>query len=362
MNSKVEGSGAHGARTREKGAITRREALAGGAAALAAPFVIRPAWAASRTLRIMCWEGYAEPEWVEPFKKQFDADVSVSYAGSVDEMFAKMQGSKGADFDVLSFDTSAFDRYIQAGLIQPLDMSKIANAANLSPAFKSVAPTMRGDTHYGIPFAWGSLPLVYDKAQFEAAPDSWEVMWDPANEQKLIALDDANNSVTLAAMVLGFDKPFNLTDAQFEAVKQKLIEQKRLLLTYFAGFDEGVNIFAQSNIKAMFSMGEPQVASLKEKGVDAAMVIPKEGAIGWLDCWEMSAGAADVELAYAWINACLDKKVGTILSDDKSYGNTTDEEANVRNAFTYADQLTFLETPEDFDKRVSIWNEVKAAI
>ena len=342
--------------------INRRQALAGAGAVLAAPFVMRKAWAASRSLRIMCWEGYAEPEWLDPFKKQYDADVSVSYAGSVDEMFAKMQGSQGADFDLISVDTSGFDRYIKAKLIQPLDLAKIPNSANLSAAFKAVPPTMRGDTHYGIPFAWGSLPLVYDKAQFDAAPDSWEVMWDQANAQKLIALDDANNSVTLGAMVLGIKEPFNLTDDQFAQVKEKLIAQKKLLLTYFAGFDEGVNIFAQSNIKAMFSMGEPQVASLKAKGVDAAMVIPKEGAIGWLDCWEMSAGAKDTDLAYAWINACLDKKVGTILSDAKSYGNTTNEEANVRNAFTYADKLTFLLTPENFDKRVQIWNEVKAAI
>ena len=38
--------------------------------------------------------------------------MNVVYTGSVDEMFAKMQGSKGADFDVVAFDTSAFARYI----------------------------------------------------------------------------------------------------------------------------------------------------------------------------------------------------------------------------------------------------------
>ena len=342
--------------------INRRQALIGGAGVLAAPFVVRKAWAASRTLRILCWEGYAEPEWVEPFKAENDADVSVSYAGSVDEMFAKMQGSKGSDFDLISVDTSGFGRYIDAGLIQPLDMAKIPNAANLSPAFQSVPPTMRGSDHYGVPFAWGSCPLIYDKAQFDAAPESWDVMWDPANAQQLIALDDANNSITLGALMLGIEKPFQLTDAQFEAVKEKLIEGKRLLLTYFAGYDEGVTIFAQSNIKAMFAMGEPQVKSLQEQGVDAALTIPKEGSIGWLDCWEMSSGAADPDLAYAFIDKCLDKSVGTILSDDKFYGNTTNEEANVRNGFTYADKLVFLEAPENFDKRVTIWNEVKAAI
>ena len=76
---------------------------------------------------------------------------------------------------------------------------------------------------------------------------------------------------------------------------------------------------------------------------------PSAGSIaGW-----SRAGARDVDLANAWLDACLDKKVGAYLSDKKSYGNTTDEEANKRNGFTYADKLVFLQTPENFDKRVA---------
>ena len=346
---------------RDAANVSRRTVLAGGAALLAAPFLARTASAKATDLRILTWEGYAEPEWVKPFEEANGVKCNTVYVGSVDEMFAKMSGSKGADFDVVAFDTSTFKRYIDASLIQPIDPAKVANIANLAPAFTKVDPIMRGDKRFGVPFAWGSLPLVYDKAAYPTAPDSWSVLWDSSNAQQLIALDDANNSIVLAAMVLGIKDPFNLTDEQFEQVKAKLIEQKKLLLTYYAGFDDGVRIFAESKIKAMFSMGEPQVPGLKSKGVDAAFTIPKEGAIGWLDCWTISAGAKDADLAHAWINACLDKKVGAYLSDKKSYGNTTDEDANKRTGFTYAGKLTFLQTPENFEKRVKVWNEVKAA-
>lgn len=341
--------------------ISRRAFTAGIAAsglALAAPGLTR---AADKELRILTWEGYAEPAWVDPFKAATGAEVSIVYTGSVDEMFAKMQASNGADFDVVAFDTSAFARYIDAGLIQPLDMAKIPNAANIIPAFQDVEQLMRDGKTYGVPFAWGSLPLIYDADVFPEAPESWEVMWDPQYEQQMIALDDANNSIVLAALVLGFEKPYDLTDEQFEQVKQKLIEQKKLLLTYYAGFDEGVQIFDENDIALMFSMGEPQVAALKEKGVNAALTIPKEKAIGWLDCWVVSSGAKDVDLAYQWIDATLDTKVGTLLSTEKSYGNTTDEAANETIGMTYGDRLAWLQTPENFDKRVQIWNEVKAS-
>jgi putative spermidine/putrescine transport system substrate-binding protein/spermidine/putrescine transport system substrate-binding protein len=342
--------------------ITRRQ-FGIGAAAAAGALTMAPRLArAAKELRILTWEGYADDTWLKPFETATGAKCSASYVGSVDEMFAKMQGSKGADYDVVAFDTSSFKRYMEQNLIQPIDLSKIPNSANLQPAFQNVEPTMKDGKHYGIPFAWGSLPLVYDKKAFpDGAPDSWAVMWDPQYAQQMIALDDANNSITNAAILLGLKDPFNLSDAEFEQVKAKLIEQKKLLLTYYAGFDEGVNIFASSGIKLMFSMGEPQVPSLIKKGVDAALTIPKEGAIGWLDCWTISAGAQDLDLAQAWINACLDKSVGQYLSAKEGYGNTTNEEENKKAGLTYADKLLFLKAPEDFQKRVAVWNEVKAA-
>lgn len=341
--------------------LSRRAVLgaaAGAAATFAAPAILR---AQGKDLRILTWEGYAEPDWVDPFKAQTGANVNIVYTGSVDEMFAKMQGSKGADFDVVAFDTSSFARYIDGKLIQPLDMAKIANAKGIVPAFEKVAPIMRGEDHYGVPFAWGSLPLVYDTEAFPKAPESWAAMWDEQYVQQMIALDDANNSIVLAALVLGLKDPYNLSDAEFAQVKDKLIAQKKLLLTYYAGFDDGVNIFAQNKIKLMFSMGEPQVPALTAKGVKAALTIPKEGAIGWLDCWVVSAGAKDVDLAHQWINACLDPKVGAILTTKKSYGNTTDDAANKTAGMTYGDRLSWLLTPENFEKRVALWNEVKAS-
>jgi spermidine/putrescine-binding protein len=341
--------------------FTRRQFTTGAVAAgavLATPSLVR---AQADELRVLTWEGYAEPEWLEPFEEATGATVSVSYVGSVDEMFAKMQGSQGADFDVVAFDTSSFARYIDGNLIQPLDTGKLPNVSNVIPEFQTVEPIMREDTQYGVPFAWGSLPLVYDADQFEQAPDTWEVMWDPQYEQQMIALDDANNSITLAALVLGFEDPYNLDDEQFEQVKQKLIDMKRLLLTYYAGFDEGADIFAQNDIKLAFSMGETMGTLIQDRGVNALWTIPKEKAIGWLDCWVVSAGTRDVDLAHAWIDACMMPEVGNLLSTRFNYGNTTDEATNEEIGMTYGDQLSWLLTPEDFERRVQVWNEVKAS-
>ena len=341
--------------------LTRRRLAASAAALPLALAASRPVGAA-QAFRILTWEGYAEPDWVKPFEAAHNVKCSIAYVGSVDEMFAKMQGSKGQDYDVVAFDTSTFKRYIDSRLIQPIDPAKVPNLARLAPSFRDVPAVVRGTTRYGAPFAWGSLPLIYDKKAFpNGAPDSWNVLWDPQYAHQMIALDDANNWIVLAALAMGIKDPYNLTDAQFAAVKAKLIAAKKLMLTYYAGYDDGVNIFAQGGVKLMFSMGEPQVGSLQKKGIDAALVIPKEGAVGWLDCWTISAGARDVGLAHAWINAVLAPGVAGVLGDKDGYGNTVDEAENRKIGLTYAAKLSFLQTPENFARRVALWNQVKAA-
>jgi putative spermidine/putrescine transport system substrate-binding protein/spermidine/putrescine transport system substrate-binding protein len=341
---------------------SRRDVVAGIAAAstaIAAPGIVR---AQSSELRVFAWEGYAEPEWVEPFEQATGARANIVYASSVDEMFARMQGSQGQDFDVLIFDTSLFDRYRAGNLIQTADPNRLGNYGNLAPEFQQVDGLWEGeDRTYGIPFAWGSLPLIYDADAFPTPPESWEVMWDPAYAQQVIAVDDANNQIVVAALVLGLPDPYNLSDAEFQQVKEKLIAQKGQLLTYYAGFDDGVSIFAQNNIKLMLSMGELQLRALREMGVNAALTIPREKAIGWLDCWVISGGARDLDLAHAWLDQCIAEPIGKVVTEKAGYGNTTNLAANTEAGLTYADRLSWLQASEDYEKRLAIWNEVKAS-
>ncbi len=323
----------------------------------AAAVAITATCATAQEVRLFSFEGYAEPVWVEPFEAETGCSVSVAYTGSVDEMFAKMAGSDGADYDLISIDTSIIQRYLDNGLIIPFDMSMVPNTANLLPSFSSVAEVMSGGETYGVSIAWGSLGLIYDREAFPDGVDSWEALWDPANAGHILSLDDANNNVTNAAIILGIENPFNLSDEDFEAVKQKLIEQKQYLISYYAGFEEGVNIWDTSEANLMFSMGEFQAVELANRGYDAVYSIPKEGGIGWLDTWALSKGVQDTECAHKWVNHYLNGVTGPTMTEINGYGNTTNESPEL----DYADKLVWLQPVEDFDRRVQVWNEVKAA-
>lgn len=319
-----------------------------------------PARAAARELRVLTWEGYADKLWVDEFQKANNVAVKVTYIASVDEIFAKMLATKGSDYDVIAVETSSYKRLVQQQLLKPLNLAALPNRSNLSPVFSNVKSIVFGGQTYAVPFAWGSIPLIYDRKAFPSAPTSWSVLWDKKYAGRMIAMDDATNLIVTTALYLKVRDPFNMNASEFAAVKAKLLEQKKYMLTYYGGFDDGVSIMSQGGVDLMMSMGEPQVQMLRKRGVNAALAIPKEGAIGWIDCWAVSAGAHDLGLAHAWLNFMLDKRIGRYISEKTGYGNTTDADASNKIGLTYADKLVFLQAPEDQGKRIALWNEIKA--
>ena len=331
-------------------------------AALAAAGIVglaAVAQAEEGVMRLITFEGYADDDWIEQFEEQYDAEVRVTFIGAVDELFAKMSGSKGEDYDVIMIDTSLYPRYNDAGLIREFDMSLAPNSAGLLPAFditKLEAIQFDGKP-YGVPFAWGSIGLIYDTEEFgNNPPTSWEVMWDPRYKGRVTILDDANNNITNTAIILGLPDPFNLSDAEFEQVKTKMLSLQDNILTYFAGLEEGVSVWEQNDIVLMYAMGEYQELEMLSRDLPVKYIIPDEGAIGWLDTWVISSGVEDVELAHKWVDFFVQKRVVGEMTERLGFGNTVVPAPG----FDYADQLVYLVPPEDFEKRVEVYIEIKA--
>ena len=309
----------------------------------------------------MSWEGYSDDRWVEAFRRRTGAEVKITYVYSVDEISAKMEASGGADHDVLCIESSSYRRLVTQRLLKRLDESRLP-ISDLLPVFRNLAGLQFGGSRFGLPYAWGSVPLIFAKAAFPLPPTSWSVLWDPRFQGRVISEDDANNNVVTMALALGCRDPFNLSEAQFAQIKRALLEVKRNLLTYFAGFDEGASIFAQGGVDLMAAMAEPQLQMVRARGVDAGLAIPREGAIGWVDCWAISAGARDYDLAHEWLSDLTKPEVGGYLSQAHQYGNVMDADANAAIGLTYAERLTFLQSPESFRRRANLWNEVKASV
>ncbi len=330
-----------------------------GAIALTAATALTAAEA--KELRILTWQGYADDDWVAEFSKANDVQVKVVYAQTDDEIWSKIKGSDGADFDLMSVNTSELQRYVDAGLVQPHDMAKLPNQKGTLPQFNDltkVGGVGRDGKIYGIPFAFDSIGLIYDTNKVSPAPDSINILWDPKYKGKILAYDASAHNFSYGALAAGIDHPFKLSADDFGKVKQKLIDVQKNILSYYQSADEALKIYQTNDVALIFAnFGHQQLTGMLKANAPVKYVVPKEGALAWLDTWNITKGCKDKDLAEAWVNFVIQKKISQALTDRNGFGNTvtplTGDDPNQK--------LVWLLPVEDFQKRSDLWNEVKAA-
>lgn len=317
--------------------------------------------AATKQLRILAWDGYADKDWIAEFDKTFDADVKVVFAQTDDEIWSKIKGSDGADFDLFAVNTAELQRYIDAKLAAPHDLAKLPNQQATLPQFRdlsTVGGVTRDGAVYGIPFAFDSIGLIYDTTKVTPAPTSMAVLWDPKYKGKILAYDASAHNFSFAALASGINTPFHLTGEQLEAMKAKLIDLQKNVLSYYQSSDEALKIYQDNDVALIFAnFGQQQLKQMLGAGAPVKYVVPEEGGLAWLDTWALSKGAKDKDLAEAWVNFVIQKKISAQLTERQGFGNTVTPLATA-NA---NDKLIYLLPVENFQKRSDLWNEVRAA-
>lgn len=80
-------------------------------------------------------------------------------------------------------------RYIKAGALKPLDLSKIPNIAKVYPEFAS-SDRIKGEDGktYAIPYLWGLNPIVYRSDKYDAEP-TYNTLFDPKYKGQLAMRD-----------------------------------------------------------------------------------------------------------------------------------------------------------------------------
>ena len=203
-----------------------------GGTVLAAPWV-RRARAADDEITIFTWETYHEPPWVKEYEESRGVKVNVVETGSVDEMYAKTR-SGALESDLIFIDSGSIPRYVKAGLLAPFDASKVPNRKNVGLADWETMNTVDGALYGGIPYNWGTQPLMYHTDKVVPAPTSWSVLWDAKYKGEILMPDDAYISVPMIALYVGAKDPFNMTDAEFDACRDALKEGPNKCLLHFS--------------------------------------------------------------------------------------------------------------------------------
>src|ERR1700740_3650619 len=305
----------------------------------------------TETLSLLVWEGYADPSFLQPFEQSCHCKVVAAYMGSSDELVAKLRGATASNGDVISPSNDVATSIVRTGLAAPLDLAKIPSYNQLSSRLRDSPLVKANGQTYGVPFVWGPNPLLYDTSAFAQPPDSWGILWQPKYKGK-ISLWDELSSVYMAAQVLGYDKPdpaqlYNLSDAQLEAVKKKLIELKPNIRKYWSTGGELTNLFQNHEVVA--AMGWPLMTNqLRKLNFPIGETIPKENTTGWIDHLMITAASPHKELATAFLEYMIEPQTQKLVSDVTQY--TPANPATSQLLTSEAKKSLHLDDPDEYMK------------
>ena len=284
-------------------------------------------------LNIYNWSDYIAEDTIAKFEAETGIKVTYDVYDSNEVLEAKlMAGSTGYDVVVPTGDF--LSRQIAAGVYMPLDKSKLPNLENMDPTLMERLGGFDEGAEHSVVYMWGTTGIGYNTAMIEerlgdAAPtDSWALVFDEANAAKLadcgITILDAPTEVIPAAMnYLGLDP--RSTDKDDIEAAEALLKTIAPHVRYFHS-SQYINDLANGDV--CLSVGwsgdvfmARDRADEAENGVEIAYVIPKEGALMWMDTLAIPSDAPHPENAHKFINFVMDAQITADITNYVWYAN-----------------------------------------
>jgi len=321
------------------------------------------------TLTVLDWAGYDAPDFWVDFQTTYpNVNVNFSIGASDADIYAKMVA--GDQADIFHPYTGWLQFYVDEGLVEEIDTSKLTNWDKVPDSFKAIGQI--NGKQYFIPWDWGFTSILYRTDKVEGEIDSWGALMDPKYAGHISMWDDGPGAVTVSTYIHGYDETA-VTDEQLAAIKGEWIAQRDLNLFYWAGEPELTEGMAGGDVWVAYAW-QGAYATLLGQGVPVAYANPKEGRNSWVGVYGIRKGTENYDLALKFLDAKLGEATGNNVVNLFYYGHSNQDvmngitDAALKEAFSIDDpdilaktNFTPNLTAEQRDAWTAMWAEVKAA-
>ena len=136
---------------------------AAGAAAAAGPGSA-PARPRRRQHHLLRLAGLRRGLSVDDFLKKNDITLETTYIGNNDEIVTKLTAGGVGSIDIVTPYMGYVPLLVALDVIQPIDEALVPNLADVMALFRNDKNINVDGMLYGVPFTWGSAPMMYDPA------------------------------------------------------------------------------------------------------------------------------------------------------------------------------------------------------
>ncbi|MEZ5591989.1 MAG: extracellular solute-binding protein [Gammaproteobacteria bacterium] len=320
-------------------ATSRRGFLKSSAALSAAalgPWVIsRNALASSGELNILMWSDYLPPSFLEAFTAKTGITVNYTGIGSNEEIINKMKATKGRGVDICSPTNMRSPQWIDLGLLQAFDMSRISTIGNVNPAMLRVGEeewNFGGKGSHWLPHIWGTEAVAW-RTDMYAPPDgmpSYGNIWSADVKGKTMIRPhsgmlgaglylETTGQLEPGAMRKAYDDEETMRKT-WETVTAFCIANKDQIKLFWNDADSQKNGFLNDGVVVGQTWDGPPLA-MKTAGEPVTYQAPKEGALAWVDGMSLSAAAENIEQVYAFLSFCFEPEPAGKAIDKHGYNS-----------------------------------------
>ena len=273
-------------------------------------------------LTVFDWSGFEQQALIEPYVAKYGEMPTYAIFGDDDEAFQKL--SSGFQADVAHPCSQMIQKYRDAGLIEPWDVSKIPHFSEIDARFLNSKIFKDDSGVWYIPTDYAYTAIAYNTTDVPAEDvASLEVFNNPKYAGRISLPDNADDVWALALLATGVSNWTNINDDQFKAAADWLRKVHPNVRAYWSDPSQLSQLMASGEVQVAWSWNDT-IALLRSQNFPVGFQRQaKEGASNWFCGYvNLKNGPGKEDKAYDFINAWLDHGSAKGLLDNFGYAAT----------------------------------------
>jgi putrescine transport system substrate-binding protein len=291
-------------------------------------------------LNVYNWPDYISEDTIRAFEAASGIKVNYTTYSNNDALERQLASAHG-EHDVIFPSARPYaGRMIEKGMLATLDKPRLGGLDSFDADIMADLAEIDPNNAHVVPYLWGTTGLGINEEMVKAAVgpgvalDSWDLIFDPVTAKKLSAcgigiVDAELDGFTAALLWKGLDinasddksvlavrdayaaiRPYIRKFSPSSELTRDLREGRLCVVLTYSGDVDKANSVAQAEAKA--TRAKPQAIRY---------VIPREGALRWIDVVAIPVKAKNIDNAHRFIRYLMEPEVIAKISSALSYAN-----------------------------------------
>ena len=251
-----------------------------------------------KVLYVYAWADRFDESTLQKFEEETGIKVFVNNYESNEELLTKLEKMSYVDCDLIFPGGYIIEDMVKSNLIKKIDKSKCNFIHRIYPEFLTQHDDCRDE--YSVPIYWDMLGIGYNNQKIK--PDDLSLKYvldrDISIKGTVGMIDDARQSISLAAIYLGFSLE-SLNKDQLKQMRMLLNRQKKWVGSYS---DSLLGYFLASGSFDIVVSEREYICQQMLKYDHISFAVPKEGSSIRVDRVVLSRTTEKDELIYKLIN------------------------------------------------------------